>query len=63
MRSNPVVNLVLLIATMLTTLFAGAAFADVNSLSVLRSVLNTGDWQRLIPVMVAGAPFAIYFPP
>jgi len=59
MRSNPVVNLVLLIATMLTTLFAGAAFADVNSLSVLRTAWNTGAWERLIPVMVAGAPFAL----
>lgn len=59
MRSNPLVNLVLLIATMLTTLFAGAAFADVNALRVLRTAWNTGAWERLIPVLIAGAPFAL----
>jgi len=59
MPSNPIINVVLLGATILTTLFAGASFANVDSLRVLRTVLNTGAWQQLIPVLVAGAPFAL----
>src|SRR5688572_3441016 len=58
-RSNPLVNLVLLLATMLTTLFAGAAFADVNAMRALRTAWNTGAWEQLIPVLIAGAPFAL----
>jgi membrane-associated protease RseP (regulator of RpoE activity) len=58
LRTNPLINLLLLAATILTTLFAGAGFADVNAFAVVRSVLATGEWARLLPVLAAGLPFA-----
>lgn len=58
MRSNPLVNLVLLAATMFTTLLVGSAFAGVNALPVLRAIWNGADLARLVPVLTAGAPFA-----
>jgi membrane-associated protease RseP (regulator of RpoE activity) len=57
-RFNPLINLVLFVATLFTTLLAGAGFAGVDMLPALRAVLNTGDWARLLPVLAAGAPFA-----
>src|SRR6185436_4917837 len=57
-RFNPLINVLLLLATICTTLLVGAGFAHVNPLPALRALWNTGDWQRLIPVLAAGAPFA-----
>jgi membrane-associated protease RseP (regulator of RpoE activity) len=58
-RFNPAINLLLLVATIFTTLFAGASFADVNAFSALRAAWMTGDFSRLIPALIAGAPFAL----
>lgn len=58
-RFNPLVNVVLLAATIFTTLFAGASFAGVNALADVRAVLATGDLSRLASVLAAGAPFAL----
>lgn len=58
LRSNPLINLLLLVATLFTTLLAGAGFAGVNAWPVVRAVLSGGDLARLWPVLVAGAPFA-----
>jgi len=57
-RLNPLVNIVLLLATFVTTLFAGANFAGVDLTAALRLASNTGDWLRLIPAMLEGVPFA-----
>jgi membrane-associated protease RseP (regulator of RpoE activity) len=57
-RFNPWVNAALLLATIFTTLFAGAAFARVNPLPALQAVLLQGDLSGLASVLVAGAPFA-----
>lgn len=58
LRANPLINILLLAATLLTTLFAGAGFADVNVLAALRAALSTGDLARLLPALAAGLPFA-----
>ena len=58
-RFNPLINVVLLAATILTTLFAGAGLAGVNVLTVLRAAWATGAWERLAPALLAGAPFAL----
>lgn len=58
-RFNPTINLLLLAATIATTLFAGASFAGVNPLAVLRAVWQTGDVTRLASLFAAGAPFAL----
>jgi len=58
MRFNPLINLLLFVATLFTTLLAGAGFAGVSALPAIRAVLNTGDLARLLPVLLAGAPFA-----
>ena len=57
-RLNPAVNVLLLAATLLTTLWAGASFAGVNALQAWRAAWQTGDLLRLLPVFTAGAPFA-----
>ncbi len=57
-RSNPLINILLFVATLFTTLLAGAGFADVNVMPALRAVLSTGDLTHLVPVLMAGAPFA-----
>jgi membrane-associated protease RseP (regulator of RpoE activity) len=58
-RFNPLINVVLLVATIFTTLFAGASFAGVNAFAAVRAVLATGNLSRLVSVLEAGAPFAL----
>src|SRR3990172_6118848 len=48
-RFNPLINVVLLVATIFTTLFAAA----------IRAMTATDDISRLGSVLLAGAPFAI----
>src|SRR5258706_12342427 len=57
-RYNPLINLVLLLATMVTTLLAGASFARVDAYSVLLRAWNTGAWAAVLPALWAGLPFA-----
>jgi len=57
-RFNPLINLVLLLATMVTTLLAGASFARVDAYSVLFRAWNTGNWSAVLPALWAGLPFA-----
>ncbi len=57
-RFNPLINIALLAATLLTTLFAGASFAGVEPMAALRAVWVRGDWLRLVEALMAGAPFA-----
>ena len=57
-RFNPLVNVVLLLATLATTLLAGAGFAGGDALPALRAAWRAGDLLRLLPVLAAGAPFA-----
>jgi membrane-associated protease RseP (regulator of RpoE activity) len=57
-RFNPLINLVLLLATMVTTLLAGATFARVDAYSVLFRAWNTGNWSAVLPALWAGLPFA-----
>lgn len=58
-RLNPAINAILLGLTLFTTLFAGASFAGVNALPVLSAITRTGDLSQLIPLLMAGAPFAL----
>ena len=58
LRANPLINVLLLAATILTTLFVGAGIADVNAFAALRAVFATGELARLLPVLAAGLPFA-----
>ena len=58
MRTNPLINLGLLLATILTTLLVGAQFAGVNPYAALSAVWNGASLARLGPVLLAGAPFA-----
>ena len=53
-RLNPAVNVLLLAATLLTTLWAGASFAGVNALQAWRAAWQTGDLLRLLPVFKIG---------
>ncbi len=57
-RFNPAINVLLLLATVVTTIFAGAGFAGANPLPGLRSFLNTGDGSGLAAALAAGIPFA-----
>jgi len=57
-RFNPLINLVLLVATMATTLLAGASFAGVNGYGVLARAWTTGQWAAVLPALYAGLPFA-----
>jgi membrane-associated protease RseP (regulator of RpoE activity) len=56
-RSNPLINLALLLVTLLTTTLAGATFANVNVLPALQLALD-GNFASLFSAMAAGAPFA-----
>jgi membrane-associated protease RseP (regulator of RpoE activity) len=58
MRTNPLINLLLLLATIVTTLIVGASFAGVNAMPVLRAIANGASLARIVPVLTAGAPFA-----
>lgn len=58
-RSNLLVHAGLLLATLLTTLAAGAQFSDVSILRALRLALLTGAWERVLVALAAGAPFAL----
>ena len=53
---NPLINVLLLLATILTTLAAGAALAGDNGLF---SALLQGQTRRALVAATAGAPFAI----
>ncbi len=57
--SNPLINLVLLLATILTTTFAGAGFAEVDVVRALRLAIEAGRWSGLLSALAAGAPFAL----
>jgi membrane-associated protease RseP (regulator of RpoE activity) len=57
-RFNPLINLVLLVATLFTTLLAGASFAGVDGYGVLIRAWGTGQWAAIIPALYAGMPFA-----
>lgn len=56
---NPAINVILLGLTLLTTLLVGAGFAGVNAEPILRAIMRTGDFTQLIPLLTAGAPFAL----
>jgi len=58
LRANPLINVLLLFATILTTLFVGASFANVNALAALQAAFASGNWARLLPALAAGLPFA-----
>lgn len=58
LRTNPVINLVLLIATLFTTLLAGASIAGVNAYAALGTAWSTGQWAAVIPALASGLPFA-----
>lgn len=58
-RLRPGLNVVLLGLTLLTTLFFGAAFADVNPVRALAAAVNGGQWEGLLEVLLAGTPFAL----
>lgn len=57
-RFNPLINLVLLVATLFTTLLAGASFAGVNAYGVLFRAWGAGQWAAVLPALYAGLPFA-----
>jgi membrane-associated protease RseP (regulator of RpoE activity) len=57
-RFNPLLNVILLIATIFTTLLAGAGIAGLNVYPVLRAAWANGDFARLVPLLYAGIPFA-----
>ncbi len=57
-RFNPLINLVLLVATLFTTLLAGASFARVNAYAVVFRAFSTGQWAPVVPALWAGLPFA-----
>jgi len=52
---NPIVNILLLTATIFTTLAAGAAMAGVN----MGEAIFSGSLEKIFEVILAGAPFAI----
>jgi membrane-associated protease RseP (regulator of RpoE activity) len=57
-RFNPLINVLLFVATLFTTLLAGASFANPGAmLPALRALLN-GNLERLVPVLLSGLPFA-----
>ncbi|MEK9162457.1 MAG: site-2 protease family protein [Chloroflexota bacterium] len=58
-RSNPIINIALLIITIFTTMFAGASFAQVNLLRVIPNAITNGNWAALFSAFVSGAPFAL----
>jgi membrane-associated protease RseP (regulator of RpoE activity) len=58
-RSNPLINAALLFITILTTMFAGASFAQVNLLRVIPNAITNGNWAALMSALASGVPFAI----
>jgi membrane-associated protease RseP (regulator of RpoE activity) len=58
-RFNPLINVLLLIATIGTTMLAGAGFAGVNLLTALRALFVSGNVLRFAEALLAGAPFAL----
>jgi membrane-associated protease RseP (regulator of RpoE activity) len=52
---NPLLNLVLFLATILTTLYAGAGLADLD---LFAAVLSQSP-DRIIEAVIAGAPFSL----
>jgi membrane-associated protease RseP (regulator of RpoE activity) len=57
--SNPLVNLILLAATVVTTMMAGAALSDINIVRAAQLAVSNGVWGGLLAALLAGAPFAI----
>ena len=57
--SNPLINFLLLLATVLTTTFAGASFARVDAWGALQAAITVGDFGGLFTALAAGAPFAL----
>ena len=57
-RSNPLINLGLLLATVVTTTLAGAGFANVNVVRALEQAAG-GRFGPMAGVLAAGAPFAL----
>jgi hypothetical protein len=57
-RSNPLINLLLLLATIVTTTFVGASFGQANPLAALQAAINTGEVAPLLSAMQVGASFA-----
>jgi membrane-associated protease RseP (regulator of RpoE activity) len=57
-RSNPLINILLLLATIITTTFVGASFGRVNPFAALQTALTTGNIEPLLAAMLAGAGFA-----
>ena len=57
-RFNPLINLVLLVATLFTTLLAGAEFAGVDGYGLLGHAFSTGQWAAVVGALYDGLPFA-----
>lgn len=57
--SNPLINVLLLAATVVTTMFAGATFAQVDVWRALQLAYSAGQWNGLLQALLAGAPFAL----
>ncbi|HKZ68448.1 MAG TPA: site-2 protease family protein [Anaerolineales bacterium] len=57
--SNPLINFLLLLATVITTTFAGAGFARVDAWGALQAAITVGDFTGLFTALAAGAPFAL----
>ena len=57
-RSNPLINIFLLLATIVTTTFVGAGFAGVDIVSAFQSAVNTGQFLPLLSALGAGASFS-----
>ncbi|MBI2976068.1 MAG: site-2 protease family protein [Chloroflexi bacterium] len=57
-RSNPLINVVLLLATIISTTLVGAGFTQVNLVAALRAALVAGQWGALISALAAGASFS-----
>lgn len=55
---NPLINLGLLLATLLTTTLAGAAFANINVLQAVTRA-SAGQFGPLVNALTTGAPFAL----
>ncbi|MBI4631052.1 MAG: hypothetical protein HY740_04925 [Chloroflexi bacterium] len=58
-RSNPLINAALLFITILTTMFAGASFAQINLWRILPNAITHGQWNVIVNALASGAPFAI----
>ncbi|MBI3242179.1 MAG: site-2 protease family protein [Chloroflexi bacterium] len=56
--SNPIINVLLLLATIITTTFAGAGFAGVNIVPAFQAAMSTGQFGPLLSALGAGASFS-----